>query len=35
MSQDRQRFRELTIQEMAADPIVIALMRADNVEPKH
>ena len=34
MSQDRQRFREPTIQEMAADPIVIALMRADNVEPE-
>jgi hypothetical protein len=34
MSQDRQRFGEPTIQEMVADPIVIALMRSDNVEPE-
>ena len=34
MSRDRQRFQEPTIQEMVADPIVIALMRADNVGPE-
>jgi hypothetical protein len=34
MSRDCQCFRELTIQEMVVDPIVIALMRADNVAPE-
>lgn len=33
MSQDQHRYRELTIDEITGDPIVVALMRADNVEP--